>query len=456
MRIPVVWRHHVHGDSVVLDGVIDVLARAGIQSTTVPGPLTGPGLVFFTRPDTQLFEWLHAVSRGGVERVLLVSLDDEPVSAPLAWRLLLAGASDVIPWRQHRNPAAEIAARIERWAAVDALVDAPVVRDNLVGRSPAWVATLRRLVEVARFSDASVLILGETGTGKELAARLIHTLDARSSRKDLVVQDCAAIVPQLSGSEFFGHERGAFTDAVSARDGCFALANGGTLFLDEISELPLSLQAELLRAVQERTFKRVGGNTWKTSEFRLLCASNRDLLHDIAQHAFRADLYYRLASVVIRLPPLRDRTEDIIPLVQTFLAQLHPGREASEFEIDDAVRDYLLTRVYAGNVRDLRQLVQRIDARHVGPGPITVGDIPSDERPSPEDEPPDWRDAAFEAAIRRAVARGVGLRDIGHAATEVAIDIAVGAEGSLQRAARQLRVTDRALQLRRAARRSVQ
>ena len=135
-------------------------------------------------------------------------------------------------------------------------------------------------------------------------------------------------MPQLAGSEFFGHERGAFTDAVTARDGCFALADGGTLFLDEIGELPLPLQAKLLRAVQERTYKRVGGNTWQRSQFRLLCASNRDLLEEVERHAFRRDLYYRVAGVVVHLPPLRDRTADIIPLATTFLAQLHPERTA--------------------------------------------------------------------------------------------------------------------------------
>ena len=152
-----------------------------------------------------------------------------------------------------------------------------------------------------------MLSLGETGTGKELAARLIHTLDRRPRKGDLVVLDCATVVPQLAGSEFFGHERGAFTDAVAGRDGCFALANGGTLFLDEIGELPLTLQAELLRAIQERTFKRVGSNVWRSSVFRLVCASNRELLAEVGQSAFRMDLYYRVASVTITLPPLRDR-----------------------------------------------------------------------------------------------------------------------------------------------------
>jgi transcriptional regulator with GAF, ATPase, and Fis domain len=447
-----VWRQLILDNGpAVAEEVLAHIASAGVQSRELTADgLAGTGLVIFDRLTPRLFDLLHGAGRSGL-RVLAVSLDPQRLPAANSWGLLAAGAADVISWHHHRDPAAGIAARFERWAAVDEIVDSPLVRDNLVGRSPAWIATLRRVVEVARFTDAPVLVLGETGTGKELVARLIHTLDARPRRRDLVIQDCAAIVPQLAGSEFFGHDRGAFTDAVTARDGCFALADGGTLFLDEISELPLNLQAELLRAVQERTYKRVGSNTWHTSQFRLLCASNRDLLEEVERGAFRRDLYYRIASTVIRLPPLRDRAADIVPLAQSFLAQLHPGRDA--LELDEPVREYLLTRTYDGNVRDLRQLVHRIDGRHVGPGPITVGDIPADERPLPEGEPPDWRDAAFEAAIRRAVTRGVPLRDIGHAATEVAIDVALGAEGSVQRAARQLKVTDRALQLRRAARR---
>jgi transcriptional regulator with GAF, ATPase, and Fis domain len=455
MPIPAVWRHVVLEDRRDAAGpVLESLARAGLASYDAPlDALDGAGLVLFDRFTPRLFEVLQAASRAGLVRVLAVSLDPARPPPPAAWQLLTSGAADVVSWGHHAHPAADVAARFERWAAVDEVVESPLVTENLVGRSPAWLAALRRVVEVARFSDASVLVLGETGTGKELVARLIHTLDRRPRRRDLVVQDCAAIVPQLAGSEFFGHERGAFTDAVTAREGCFALANGGTLFLDEISELPLPLQAELLRAVQERTYKRVGGNSWQTSQFRLVCACNRDLLEEVERNTFRRDLYYRVASVVVRLPPLRDRAADIIPLARAFFAQLRPDGAATEIELDDAVREYLLTRTYAGNVRDLRQLVHRIEARHVGSGPITAGDIPPDERPAAGAESAEWRDEAFEAAIRRAVTRGVPLREIGRAATEAAIDVALGLEGSVQRAARQLKVTDRALQLRRAARR---
>jgi len=432
---------------------IDALADAGVATYEVdPEEASGPGLVLFAEPGQALFDAVRRASRGGLERVIAVGLGDDGVLATVAWRLLNAGASDVLAWRTRDRPASAIAARLERWAEVDRLVDAPMVRDNLIGTSPAWTATLRHAVEAARFTDASVLILGETGTGKELVARLIHSLDRRQRRSDLVVLDCATIVPELAGSEFFGHERGAYTGAVTSRDGCFGLADGGTLFLDEIGELPLTLQAELLRAVQERTYKRVGSNVWRKSHFRLVCASNRDLLREVETGAFRSDLYYRIATVVIRLPSLRERVTDVIPLVHAFLAELHPDRGSPE--LDDAVREHLLARDYPGNVRDLRQLVYRMAARHVGPGPISVGDIPLDERPVGDVTESDWRDAAFENAIRRAVSLGVGLKDIGHAATEIAVDIAVDVEGSLQGAARQLGVTDRTLQLRRAARRA--
>jgi transcriptional regulator with GAF, ATPase, and Fis domain len=212
-----------------------------------------------------------------------------------------------------------------------------------------------------------------------------------------VILDCTTIVPELSGSEFFGHERGAFTGAFTSRDGAFALANGGSLFLDEVGELPMGLQSQLLRVVQEHTYKRVGGNVWQHTDFRLICATNRDLLQCVTRGEFRADLYYRIADWVINMPPLRERREDILPLARHFLQKL---RHENELPILDApVRDYLLRRDYPGNVRDLRQLVARITFRHVGPGPVTVGDIPEEERLSEQPIAPDWRDADWKASF---------------------------------------------------------
>jgi transcriptional regulator with GAF, ATPase, and Fis domain len=410
-----------------------------------------PGVVLFPAVTAELCALVADVSRGGARRVLCIALGAGALAGGAAWRLLRAGASDVIEWGATAPAAA--AARLERWTRVDAVVASPAVRDRLVGEGTAWTAALRGVVECALFADGPVLVAGETGTGKELVAALVHALDPRPHKRDFVVLDCTTVVPELSGSEFFGHERGAFTGAVSARDGAFALADGGTLFLDEVGDLPPALQAELLRVVQERTYKRVGSSVWRGTSFRLVCATNRDLAREVEQGRFRRDLYYRLAGVTCTLPPLRERREDIVPLALHFAREARRG--GAPVELDDAVREYLLARDYPGNVRDLRQCVLRMMHRHVGPGPLTVGDVPEAERPaSAASHGADgWRDAAFEDAVRRAVAQGHGLREIGRAATETAIEMAVGSEGTLSAAARRLGVTNRALQMRRASQR---
>jgi DNA-binding NtrC family response regulator len=175
------------------------------------------------------------------------------------------------------------------------------------------------------------------------------------------------------------------------------------------------------------------------------------MLEEVERGAFRRDLYYRIASAGIRLPPLRERPEDILPLAHHFMEQLRPGVPPPA--LDDDVRDHLLRRPYPGNVRDLRQLVTRLLYRHVTPGPVTVGVLPEDERPAAH-ACEAWHDGRFEVAIRRAVALGAGLKDIGRTAEDLAVRIAVeDEEGNLQRAATRLGVTDRALQLRRASRR---
>jgi transcriptional regulator with GAF, ATPase, and Fis domain len=366
--------------------------------------------------------------------------------------LLQSGASDVFSWDSTPHPAEDVAARFTRWEIVDHLIASPVVEQSLIGESRVWKSALRHVVEVARFTDAPMLITGETGTGKELVARLIHALDTRPNKGDFVVLDCTTIVPELSGSEFFGHERGAFTGAIAPRDGAFALADGGTLFLDEVGELPLGLQAQLLRAVQEHVYKRVGGNTWHQTDFRLICATNRDLWQAVTHGTFRSDLYYRLAGATCKLPPLRDRVEDILPLTRYFMQQLRPQEEPPA--LNELVRAYLLNREYPGNVRDLKQVVSRMMYRHVGVGPITVGAIPEEER-SVVTSGLGWCDGSLERTLRRALALGVGLKAISRAITEATIRIVVDDEdGNLQRAARKLGVTDRALQMRRAARRT--
>lgn len=367
-------------------------------------------------------------------------------------RLLQAGASDVVSCLEGTRFAEEIMARLARWETVDQLLTAPDVKNELVGDSPAWQAVLRQVVEVARFTDAPILILGESGTGKEGVARFIHQLDSREHKQDLVILDCSTIMPELSGSEFFGHERGAFTGAVAAREGAFAQADRGTLFLDETGELPLHLQAQLLRVIQEQTFKRVGGNAWQRTAFRLVSATNRDLWAQVQEGTFRADLYFRLASFVCRLPPLRKRPEDILPLARHFLKELRPGREPPELDV--CVQEYLLNRPYPGNVRDLRQVVARLLCRHAGKGSITVGCIPPDDRQAWFADTPPWHEGGFDMAIRQALLQGISLKGISRTAEDSAIRMAVAeAGGNLQQAAQRLGVTDRTLQLRRAAQR---
>jgi transcriptional regulator with GAF, ATPase, and Fis domain len=432
--------------------IIAFLEKHGVDVQSFdPYGAQGYGILLFREFNANLCTLLREVSRRCQERVVAGCC--KPLSTSHAWQLIQAGAADVLSCLEGQRAVREIMARLARWETVDRLMTSPRVENALVGVSPAWRAILRQIVEVAHCTDATVLILGESGTGKELVARLIHDLDPHSSKKDAVILDCSTITPDLSGSEFFGHERGAFTGAISARDGAFALADGGTLFLDEIGELPLHLQTQLLRVIQEHTYKRVGGNVWQQTRFRLVCATNRDLSAQVQRGEFRVDLYYRIAGFVCHLPLLRDRPEDIIPLARHFLRELCPGDTLPEF--DPAVQEYLLKRSYPGNVRDLRQVVARMLCRYPGQGPITVGCVPPDERmPWPEQDSA-WHDGGFENAIRRAVQQGIGLKGISRATEETAIRIAVGeADGNLQQAAQRLGVTDRTLQMRRAAQRA--
>jgi DNA-binding NtrC family response regulator len=223
----------------------------------------------------------------------------------------------------------------------------------------------------------SALIIGESGTGKELAARALHEASPRSE-KPFVVVDCASIVPTLVGSELFGHERGAFTGADRMHVGAFERAQGGTLFLDEIGELPLAIQPSLLGALERRRIKRVGGKDDIAVDVRVVSATHRDLRADVNAGRFRLDLYYRLAVVIVELPPLRERRNDVRMLVEHFV------RESGETRpIDEAVPRGLLealeTHRFPGNVRELRNLVEA--ALATGENPILDAVAPSGAGP---------------------------------------------------------------------------
>jgi transcriptional regulator with GAF, ATPase, and Fis domain len=287
--------------------------------------------------------------------------------------LLTLGAEDVFStdedFAQHSTYLARVA---ERWHRARACFSLPLVREKLVGSSATWLLALKALIETGLDPGSNVLLSGETGTGKEAAARLIHDLGF-SSRGNFVVVNAAAIVETLSGSELFGHRRGAFTGAERDRDGAVALANGGTLFLDEVGELKPPLQAELLRVLEDGTYRPVGDDRTRSSRFRLIAATHRDLPAMVERQLFRADLYHRIAGRVCKLPSLRERPDDIPELVQHFLAQ---SLAIDAPPLDQAVVRCLRRASYPGNVRELRGLVQRIATRYHGSGPVRLCHLP--------------------------------------------------------------------------------
>ncbi len=231
--------------------------------------------------------------------------------------------------------------------------------ENIIGRSAALRELLARVVRVAP-SQATVLITGESGTGKELIARAIHANSRRSDRPFVPV-NCAAINEQLLESELFGHVRGSFTGASSARRGLFEEADGGTFFFDEIAETSMNFQAKLLRTIQEHEIRRVGENMAISVDARIIAATNVDLQTAIANKTFREDLYYRLAVVPIRVPPLRERPEDIPPLAEHFLARYNQIN-GTALQWQRAALEHLLELDFPGNVRQLENLVEQAAA----------------------------------------------------------------------------------------------
>jgi transcriptional regulator with PAS, ATPase and Fis domain len=228
---------------------------------------------------------------------------------------------------------------------------------RVVGQSPSWSAVVKQATQVAE-TDTTVLLTGESGTGKEVAARYIHRASARRTGP-FVALNCAALPEQLLESELFGYERGAFTGAQQAKPGQIELAAGGTLFLDEVAEMSPSAQAKFLRVLQEREFQRLGGTRMLKANVRVIAATNRDLKKAMERGDFREDLYYRLRVFDIRIPPLRDRTADILPLSEAFLDEIGKsfGRPPAGMTRD--AQEALLRHRWPGNVRELRNALER-------------------------------------------------------------------------------------------------
>jgi formate hydrogenlyase transcriptional activator len=247
-----------------------------------------------------------------------------------------------------------------------ASVRSEVSDSDLVGSSPA----LSRVVSSARLvaqTDSTVLLQGETGTGKELIAKLIHQ-ESRRPSGPFVRLNCAAVPAGLLETEMFGHERGAFTGALAQTTGRFLAADKGTLFLDEIGDLPLELQPKLLRVLQDQEFERVGSSHTIRVDVRIIAATNQNLAKLVRQHRYRADLFYRLNVFPITLPPLRDRLEDIPRLVRHFVARFAARMDKQFTCIPDSVLDALRRHDWPGNIRELQNVIER--AVIVSPGPI--------------------------------------------------------------------------------------
>jgi DNA-binding NtrC family response regulator len=224
-------------------------------------------------------------------------------------------------------------------------------------------------------TEATVLIEGETGTGKDLLARTIHDLSRRGPQPFVVV-DCGAVAPNLIESELFGHEKGAFTGATTTRQGAFETAHGGTLFLDELGELSLDLQPKLLRVLEQREIRRVGGNRTIKVDIRIIAATKRELSKEVAKGKFREDLFFRLSVVPIRMPALRDRKEDLPLLVKSFLAKMNEPRE-----IDQAAMQALMMHDWPGNIRELRNVLERGMYLSPGTSPVKLVALPGAAEP---------------------------------------------------------------------------
>ena len=363
----------------------ELLSDAGYRTRSAASAEEGIALLQTATPDLTLCDW--KMPGGGGEQ-FLKSLQSEgllttmPViiltahgTGPNAMQAMQLGAYDFITKPLDIDLALATVARAIRHmelqrevevlrqqrfkdSSLEDLGDSEEgLKPRLVGNSTAWIEVFKNIGRVAA-TDVGVLLLGESGTGKEVVARAIHQYSARS-RRPFIILNCAALPPELLESELFGHERGAFTGAVAQKRGKFEAADGGTIFLDEIGELPLSLQPKLLRVLQEHTFERVGGTASLHVDVRVIAATNRSLEDDVEQKTFRADLFYRLNAFTVRLPSLRERQSDILPLAEYFLARYVQRNQLAStgFAADAFVA--MQRYSFPGNVRELEHLIER-------------------------------------------------------------------------------------------------
>lgn len=276
-------------------------------------------------------------------------------SLDTAINALKAGAFDFLTKPVDLGRLRELVAAALRLRSADS--EELPVDSRLLGDSPPMKAMRKQILKLAR-SQAPVYISGESGSGKELVARLIHEQGSRGEHPFIPV-NCGAIPTELMESEFFGHKKGSFTGAIEDKQGLFQAANGGTLFLDEVADLPLPMQVKLLRAIQEKAVRAVGGQQELIVDVRILCATHKDLAGEVAAGRFRQDLYYRLNVIELRVPALRERREDIALLADIMLKRLAEGTGLSAAKLDDEALEKLKSYRFPGNVRELENMLER-------------------------------------------------------------------------------------------------
>ncbi len=341
----------------------------------------GVGVVFLGQceSETQQLEILRAIKEWNASMpVLLVADGKNPPSVPQEVLSGVLGSMELplkYPQMVHALHQAEIYHEVRQQAGTRRSVE---LFRSLVGHSRS-ISRVRKLIEQVAESDANVLILGESGTGKEVVARRLHYHSTRRNRPFVPI-NCGAIPADLLESELFGHEKGAFTGAVSARQGRFEMAEGGTLFLDEIGDMSLHMQVKLLRVLQERTFERVGSNKSITANVRIIAATHRNLEDAIEHGRFREDLYYRLNVFPIEMPPLRERAEDVPLLINELIARLEHENRGS-LSLTPAATLCLAQYPWPGNVRELANLVERLVILFPN-GSVDVDDLPEKFRPA--------------------------------------------------------------------------
>jgi DNA-binding NtrC family response regulator len=384
------------------------------------------GVISAGGAEPRLEEALRQAGNGGIEIAAVGALPDHRLAAAMvragaADYFALPGDQDALrSWVRERAERLRARVRLTEFAAAER---AKYRFDGILGSSESLRKALALASRVIPHGGVTVMITGETGTGKELLARAIHYNGPRREAPFVEV-NCAAIPSQLLESELFGHEKGAFTDASAAKPGLFEVANGGTIFLDEIGHLELPLQGKLLRALEERTIRRVGGTKQMPIDVRVIAATHVDLLGAVRRGQFREDLYYRLNVVPVELPALRERRDDVLLLARHFLTKFARDYGIPEPRLAASGERALLMRPWSGNVRELRNLMERALLLNAT-GTLGAEDFPAER-------------TGDGAGAPRGIPFPAPLRDIVHA---VATETLALCGGNKSEAARQLGIT---------------